>query len=282
MIAMASGLEGRVVALPETRQLDVLAGLVERRGARVWRCPLVAIHDAPDAGPVNAWLKAFVSRPPDDLVLLTGEGLRRVCGFAERAAMLEEFVGALGRTRRITRGPKPVKALKEIGLDADLQAATPTTSGVIETLREVGVAGRDVAVQLYGTDPNRPLMDFLDSQGVRPRIVAPYVYASASEDAEVSRLIRALIDGEIDVVAFTSQPQVRRLFGVSRKDGTEAQLAAALARTVVGVVGPVVAAALADHGVAVDVMPESAYFMKPLVAGLEKALAGEAGTADDD
>ena len=42
---------------------------------------------------------------------------------------------ALGRTRLVTRGPKPVRALKEVGLAPALVAQTPTTEGVIATLK---------------------------------------------------------------------------------------------------------------------------------------------------
>ena len=280
-MTISSSLQGRMVALPETRQLDVLAGLLERRGASVWRCPLVAIHDAPDPAPVNAWLSEFIARPPDDLVLLTGEGLRRLCGFAERAGCYEAFVSALGGVRCITRGPKPARALRELGLDAGMPASEPTTAGVITGLREAGIQGRDVAVQLYGTDPNRPLIDFLREQGVEPRVVAPYIYASGAEDAEVLRLIRALADGEIDALTFTSQPQVRRLFAVARKHAVEAELENGLRRVVVGAVGPVVAGVLEARGISVDVMPQDSYFMKPMVTALEQAMAGLRGQAGD-
>jgi uroporphyrinogen-III synthase len=63
-------------AVPETRELDVLARLFEKRGAAALRCPLVAILDAPDPVPVEAWLRRFVGGSCDDLILLTGDGLR--------------------------------------------------------------------------------------------------------------------------------------------------------------------------------------------------------------
>ena len=50
--AAATSLAGRVIAIPETRQLDVLARLLERRGATVLKVPLVAIYDAPKREPV--------------------------------------------------------------------------------------------------------------------------------------------------------------------------------------------------------------------------------------
>ena len=74
-------LAGHRIALPETRELDRLARMFEEQGAETLRCPLVAIRDAPDPAPVRGWLMRL---PFDDLVLFTGEGLRRMHGFAQR------------------------------------------------------------------------------------------------------------------------------------------------------------------------------------------------------
>ena len=43
-------LKGRVIAIPETREVEIFAAMLERRGATVVRCPMVAILDAPDPG----------------------------------------------------------------------------------------------------------------------------------------------------------------------------------------------------------------------------------------
>src|SRR4029079_13313793 len=112
-------------------------------------------------------------------------GLRRLLAAADRIGLREEVVAALGRARRITRGPKPARALKEIGLSSDLPAAVPTSAGVIDELRALDLRGRRVGVQLYGEEPNRPLVDFITGAGAPALTVAPYVYASASDDAAV-------------------------------------------------------------------------------------------------
>lgn len=261
-------LSGRLIALPESRQLDILAAMLEKRGARVVRCPLVAILDNPDPEPVRDWLQRCIERPFDDLVLLTGEGLRRLSGFAERLGKTEAFVLALSRVRKITRGPKPGQALKELGLKPDLVAVAPTTDGVMATLDVLELNSRRVGVQLYGEDPNRKLMDYLRRRGAIPDPVSPYVYASESDDAQVGALIDRLAAGEIDAIAFTSQSQFNRLREVALKLGKETELEAGLKRTVVAAVGPIVSAALEAGGVKVDLMPESSYFMKPMIAGL--------------
>jgi len=261
------------VALSETRQLDVLASLLERRGVDVVRCPMVAIEDSPDRAAVVAWLERFCAGSMDLFVVYTGEGIRRLTGFAEAAGLRDRFVAALGSTPLLTRGPKPVRALRELGIRPELAAAAPTTAGVLETLATLGIEGQTVGVQLYGAEPLPALTGYLESRGARPDCVAPYVYASESDDAAVAALIGRLAAGEIDAIAFTSKAQVERLAAVARKAGTADTLRAALGAVVVAAVGPVAAAELETLGVAVDVVPESDFFMKPMVSALMARLA---------
>ena len=274
----ARPLAGRTIALPEARELDRLAVLIEAEGARTWRCPLVAIQDAPDQREVEAWLRALAAGELDDLIFLTGEGLRRLLAAAERIGLREAVVAALGRARKVTRGPKPARALHEIGLHPDLAASTPTSAGVIETLSALDLRGRRVGVQLYGEDPNRPLVDFLDGAGAIVRTVAPYVYASASDAGAVVALIDALEAGQVDAIAFTSASQVDRLFqvGGGQGEGGDDRLRAALARACVAAIGPIVVEALGGRGVRIDVVPDKAFVMRNLVAALVAALGPRA------
>jgi uroporphyrinogen-III synthase len=262
-------LADRTIAVPETRELDVFAAMLERRGANVLRCPLVAILDAPDPAPVLEWLRWFGGGACDDLILLTGEGLRRLLACIEKnqPQLRDDFVAQLARVRKITRGPKPARALRELGLKPDIAAAIPTTAGVIASLREEQLSGRAVGVQLYGAEPNLPLIDFLQGAGARVRTVAPYIYANKADETAVSALLDRMTRGEVDAIAFTSASQVERLFAVA----PATQVHAALARTRVAAVGPVVADALAQRDVRVASMPADSFFMKPLTAVLEAA-----------
>jgi uroporphyrinogen-III synthase len=168
----------------------------------------------------------------------------------------------------VTRGPKPARALRELSLRADLAALEPTTAGIIASLRDQPLAGRRVAVQLYGTEPNLPLIGFLEGAGASVTTVAPYVYADAADDQAVRALLTRLGTGTIDAIAFTSTPQVERLFALA----PAGEVTAALARTLVAAVGPVVAQTLKKHGVAAHLMPADSFFLKPLTAALEEAL----------
>jgi uroporphyrinogen-III synthase len=268
---MNEPLADRVIAVAETRELDLFAALLERRGARVLRYPLVQIIDAPDPQPVLDWLRGFARGGYDDLILLTGEGLGRLLRCIERhdPALRQPFLTALGAVRKITRGPKPARALRELGMISDLPAPVPTTAGVIECLRGSSLDGRRIGVQLYGAEPNLALIEFLEQAGATVTSVAPYRYADGPDASAAADLLTRLQAGQIDAIAFTSKAQVERLFAAA----PAATVRAALAATNVAAVGPLVAATLAAHGVSIAAMPESAWFMKPLTAALAQLLA---------
>jgi uroporphyrinogen-III synthase len=269
----SSPLTGKTIALPETRELDRLSTLLEAEGARTLRCPLVAILDAPDPAPVVDWLRALAAGEFDDLVFLTGEGLRRLVGLAEREGMRDAVVAALARARTITRGPKPARALHELGLGPTLPAGVPTSKGVVEAMSALDLTGRRIGVQLYGTEPNRPLVEALEARGARVRTVAPYVYATASDGARVVELIGALADGGVDAIAFTSASQVDRLWAVAREEGLEPRLAAGLARVSVAAIGPIAVEALAARRVRIDIVPDKSFVMRRLVQAIVDGLA---------
>jgi uroporphyrinogen-III synthase len=270
---MSAPLEGRTVALAEGRQLEELAGLLQQEGAAVLRCPLLSILDAPDAAPVDAWLGELVGGQMGLLILMTGEAVRRLFGFAGRAGLADDYVAALGRVPILARGPKPVKALRELGVAAAVkQAAAPTTEGVMASLKDEPLAGRTVGLTLYGSD--NPLLEaYLHDAGAKVRPVLSYVFAPAADDERVANLIAALNDGRVDAVVFTSSPQVDRLWEVADKRNLEAALRQGLERTKVAAVGPVVADALRVRGVRIGVCPEQGWVMKNLVRHLARALA---------
>jgi uroporphyrinogen-III synthase len=277
---MTQELSGRRIVVPEGRELGQLIRMLEEYGAEAIPCPMIAIRDTPDAKPVEAWLGRFANGTCDDLVLMPGEGLRRLLGFARRTDLESAFLDALRMTRKITRGPKPVRALREIGLNADIPADEPTTEGIIAALRRIDLGGRYIGVQLNPGNPNRRLMDFIEAAGAVPDPVLPYVYVS--EAARVLDIINGMAGGQFDAIAFTSAPQVRRLRDVARATGREPDLLQGFRRTVVAAVGPIVASELEALGVQVSITPTGGtFFMKPLLRELAAALTkeGKAGEA---
>jgi uroporphyrinogen-III synthase len=266
-------LAGVTIALPETREIARMAGLLEAAGATTLSCPLVALVDPPDFAAMDAWLAEFAQAGFDDLILLTGEGLRRLLARALAQGLQDAFLAALKNARTITRGGKPARVLHELGLAPDLAVSPPTSQGVIDTLRPTDLRQRRIGVQLYGTDPNERLVGFLSEAGAIVKTVAPYALAPASDAGKVKDLIAELANGTVHVIAFTTASQIDRLWQVGVENGMEANLRAGLARSRVAAMGPIVAEALRAHDVRVDIVPQGHFVLKRLTDAIAAAVA---------
>jgi len=271
---MADRLNGYRILILETREEAQFSKLLAEQGADVVQCPMFTIHDAPDPAPVEAWIRRGIDRPFDDLVLMTGEGLRRIMKLARTRGLDQALVPALAKSRKFTRGPKPGKALREISLEAQQTTEKPTTEGVIEMLGKLDLKGHRLGLQLYPDKDHSALTGALSAQGAEVDTVLPYVYDPKAADANIVAAIDDMAEGRIDSIALTNLGQVRRLIEAAKAHGSEAKLHAGLERTLIASVGPAVSGELAAHGLRTDIAPaEDAYFMRPLISAMAAALA---------
>jgi uroporphyrinogen-III synthase len=271
---MADRLNGYRILILETREEAQFARLLAEQGANVVQCPMFSIHDAPDSAPIEAWIRRSIEMPFDDLVLMTGEGLRRLMKVVRRIGVEPEFIAALTKARKFARGPKPGRALREIGLEPQVTTEKPTSEGVIEMLSRIELKGHRFGLQLYPDKDHGTLIGAIKAQGAEVDTVLPYVYDSKAADASIVAAIDEMADGRIDAIALTNLGQVRRLFEAARARGHEDRLRQGLDRTSIASVGPAVSGELASHGLRTDVAPANdAYFMKPLISAMAVALA---------
>jgi uroporphyrinogen-III synthase len=271
---MADRLNGYRILILETREEAQFSRLLTEQGADVLQCPMFTIHDAPDPAPIEAWIRRFIEKPCDDLVLMTGEGLRRLMKVVRRIGLELEFIAALGKTRKFARGPKPGRALRELGLEPQVTTEKPTSEGIAEMLARLDLSGHRVALQLYPDKDHGKLVGAITAQGAEVDTVLPYVYDAQAADTNIVTAIDEMAEGRIDAIALTSSGQVRRLLEVAQAHHCEARLREGLARTPIASVGPVVSDELKLHGLHTDIAPaEGAYFMKPLISAMATALA---------
>jgi uroporphyrinogen-III synthase len=270
---MADRLNGYRILILETREEAQFSRLLAEQGADVLQCPMFTIHDAPDPEPVEAWIRRFIEQPCDDLVLMTGEGLRRLMKVVRRLGLEQAFVAALGKARKFARGPKPGRALREIGLEPQLTTEKPTSEGIAEMLSQIDLKGHRLALQLYPEKDHGTLIGAIKALGAEVDTVLPYIYDAQAADANIITAIKEMAQGRIDAIALTSSGQVRRLLDTARAHGCAAQLHAGLERTPIASVGPVVSDELKAHGLHTDIYPANdAFFMKPLISAMSTAL----------
>ena len=104
---MAERLSGYRILILESREEAQFSRLLAEQGADVLQCPMFEIHDAPDSAPIEAWVRQFIDKPFDDLVLMTGEGLRRLVKLARRTGVEQDFVTALEKARKFAEVRSP-------------------------------------------------------------------------------------------------------------------------------------------------------------------------------
>ncbi|MGA7804821.1 uroporphyrinogen-III synthase [Bradyrhizobium sp.] len=270
----AERLNGYRILILETREEAQFSRLLSEQGADVLQCPMFAIHDAPDPAPIEAWIGRCIARPFDDLVLLTGEGLRRLVKLARRIGAEQDFIRALGQARKFARGPKPGRALREIGLEPQQTTEKPTSEGIAEMLSQIDLEGHRLGLQLYPDKDHSALIRAVTARGASVDAVLPYVYDAEAADANIMTAIEEMANGRVDAIALTNLGQIRRLIEVARTKGSEARLREGLAKTPIASVGPAVSDELKAHGLRTDIYPANdAFFMKPLISAMALALA---------
>jgi uroporphyrinogen-III synthase len=248
-------LGGRTIALTEARRATELATLVRKLGGVPYSAPAVREVPRADLGPAAAVLERICQKQVHVIIFLTGVGTRAFLGLALEARHRLALQVALGDMLVVARGPKPVAALREAGVRIDIVPDEPTSEGVLAALEAHALGGRTVAVQLYGED-NPPLVEGLRTRGATVLEIPLYEWAPPEDPATLERLVRDLVAGRIDVLAFTSSPQVINVFAVAQRLGLGLDLRCALAqRVAVASIGPVCDVTLREHGVLARIQP---------------------------
>ena len=181
------------------------------------------------------------------MILMTGVGTRQLNRLLAARYGESAFAEALQNLTVAARGPKPVAALRELGVTPAVVAAEPNTWR--ELLQAIeGRAGRRIAVQEYGR-PNVELMEALQTQGAEVTAVRVYRYG-LPEDAEPLReAARRLAGNEFQAALFTTAVQIGNLAQVAREQGLEDAALAGLRKCMVGSIGPTTTEALEEFDV---------------------------------
>jgi uroporphyrinogen-III synthase len=171
----------------------------------------------------------------------------------------------------VARGPKPLAALRALGVPGAHAVPSPHTwREVLGVVDGLGLApGTLVAVQEYGIPPTR-LFAGLAERGLRVLAVPVYRWAPPEDPRPLAAAAALLARGGAEVAVFTAAVQVEHLL---RAAPDQAALRAGMARTVVASIGPVTSEALEAHGLPPD-LEASPPKLGPLVALLaERARA---------
>jgi len=247
------GMQGKRVAVLESRLGRELADLVAGRGAQPFHAP--ALAELPDLDPqaIAALVKSLEARPAKLAIFQTGVGTRALFAATDSLSLTARFISLLKSATIAARGPKPTGALRQRGVHIDRSAADPfTTRELLDCIRDVPVKGERVIVQRYGS-ANRELDAALEARGAEVTEIPTYRWSLPQDTALLAELVGRLERSEIDAVLFTNAEQVRNLFSIGNQLGKTEILRGALNRALVASIGPVASAALREAGVKVGV-----------------------------
>lgn len=264
---MAEPLELRVASF-ESRRADDISRLIEKHGGVPYVSPSmreVPLGENPDA---IDFAHQLITGQVDTVIFLTGVGFSHLLSLVEQHVDRRRYLDALADVVTVCRGPKPVAAMKEVGLSPTHRVPEPNTwREVLQTIDErIAVAGQLVAIQEYGRS-NASLIAGLEARGARALSVCVYRWELPEDLAPLEANVRRLVDGQIDAVLFTSAFQIDSLLTVADRMGLEDRLRDSLRRLIVGSVGPTTTEALRELEILVDVQPEHPK-MGPLVAAV--------------
>jgi uroporphyrinogen-III synthase len=248
-------LAGWNVAVTADRRAEEQVALLERRGASVIVGPTVRTVPLVESEALGHAVDALIARPPDTIVLLTGIGTRALFAAAEGAGRDAELVDALAGAEVVARGPKAAGAGTTVGLDVSWHAASERSSEILERLAGDARRGARIAVQRDGQG-RADLADQLAALGADAVDLPVYRWELPEDTRAAARLVDAVIDGDVDVVTFTSSPAVHHLLAIAAADGRRDALLDALQRDVVtACVGPVCAETAEAAGIPSPIVP---------------------------
>jgi uroporphyrinogen-III synthase len=159
----------------------------------------------------------------------------------------------------VARGPKPVAALRELGVPVTLTVPEPNTwREILKALDEsaalVPLKGRRIMVQEYGVS-NPELLAGLAERGAEAVAVRVYQWALPEDVGPIEAAVRMLMGREVKVTLFTSSVQLTHLLEIAERMKLRDEVIASLQQTVVGSIGPVTSEMLRRQGVQVTVEP---------------------------
>jgi len=251
-----AGFGGLTVAAFESRMAPEMGRLIETHGGRPLVAPSMREIPLEENREALAFGEALLAGRCDILVLLTGVGTRALVGVLESRHPRDRVLEAIAKVTRVCRGPKPVAALKSMGIDPGITVPEPNTwQELLRTIDEKApVRGRRVAVQEYGIS-NLELLQGLRERGADVTRVPVYRWTLPADVAPLRRALLTIVAGDARIALFTNANQVENVLQVARDAGIEDTLRAALARGVVASVGPICSQCLQDQGIGVDVEP---------------------------
>lgn len=246
------GFRGATVLALESRRANEIGILIRNQQGDPFLAPSMREAPLEQNEEAFAFAERLFAGDFDMVILLTGVGTRALAKVLATRHPESAFPEALKNVTLVARGPKPVAALREMGLKPDITAPEPNTWRELLAAVE-GRTGRRIAVQEYGR-PNEELLTALSGRGAEVTRVRVYNWMLPEDTAPLRQAARRLAAFAFDFALFTTSVQVEHLTQIAHEEGVDVK--EALRRhTVVCSIGPTCSERLEEYGFPVDYAP---------------------------
>jgi uroporphyrinogen-III synthase len=237
----------------ESRLAAETASLIEKYGGRPLQAPCMQEVPLDEHSSVFSFAEKLMAGEIDVVICLTGVGTRMMIETMSTRFERDGLIAALNNIPLVSRGPKPVRALREYGLTRSIKVPEPNTwHEVLETIDGSSVLqpleGKCVAVQEYGKS-NPELIAGLEHRGAIVEQVSIYRWSLPEDVGPLRNAIATLINGDIDIVVFTSRTQIDHVMAFAASQGLSDALLKAFSATSIASIGPVCTEGLLEHGI---------------------------------
>ena len=253
----------RVLSL-ESRRAKEMEALIRREGGEPFVAPSVEERALDDHGDAIRFVERLESDEFDIVIVMTGAGLAFLRDQVAAHSSAARLGAALSRATIVSRGPKPLPILRELGVRAQIVVPEPNTwKEIVEAV--AASPGRRIAVQEYGR-PNLEMNAALERLGASVTPVVLYRWELPADVGPLQSAARRLAERQFDVILFTSSIQLDHLMMIAEGLGIESGVSNVFRDyTAVASVGPVMTASLEAAGFPVDIVP-----VHPKMAALVK------------
>lgn len=254
-----NGFAGLRVLSLESRRAAEMAKLIETYGGTAIVAPSMREVPLESNAEAQNFTRKLLAGEFDVVVFLTGVGTRALTRVAESVSPREEFVAALNKIPVVARGPKPVAALKELGIAPIVTAPEPNTwrellAALDENRDKLPLKGKRIAVQEYGAS-NPELLAGLVERGAQISQVPVYEWALPEDLQPLRDAVATIARGQADVALFTTSIQIIHLLKIAAEMNQQNEVIQGFAKILVGSIGPMTSEELRSHGIAVDLEP---------------------------
>lgn len=239
-------LNGKRVLALESRRATEIAELIRRQGGIPFVAPSMREAPIEEDRALTDFAERLFAGDFDMMILLTGVGTRQLNRTLSEAYHETAFSDALRELTTVARGPKPVAALREMGLTTNIVAPEPNTWREVLKVLE-GRPEKSIAVQEYGRS-NEELLAGLRARGAEVTPIRVYRWDLPQDTGPLHEAVRRLAAGEFDVALFTTSVQIEHLMRVAGEMGMEAAVREGLNRTRIASIGPTTTEALEEFG----------------------------------